>query len=43
MFDRVQKCYVKRLHLVFDNGLYNWKDFYQKVKAVFIHPLITPF
>ena len=36
MFDKKQKCCVKCIHLVTDDGLYNRKFFY-KVKIVFIH------
>ena len=38
MFDRKQKCFVKRNNLVIDDGLYNQKAFH-KLKAVFIYPL----
>ena len=34
MFDKKQKSCVKRLHLVTDDGLYDWKAFYT-VKNVF--------
>ena len=34
MFDKKQKCCVKRIHLVTDDGLYNRKAFYT-VKIVF--------
>ena len=37
MFDKKQKSYVKRIHLVTDDGLYDQKAFYI-VKIVFIHP-----
>ena len=37
MFDQKQKCWVKRIHLVTDDGLYDQKPFH-KVKIVFIHP-----
>ena len=40
MFGKKQKSSVKRIHLVTDDGLYNWKAFYT-VKIVFIHPLKT--
>ena len=38
MFDKKQKSCIKRIHLVTDDGLYEWKAFY-KVEIVFIHPL----
>ena len=38
MFDKRQKSSVKHIHLVNDDGLYDWKAFY-KVKIVFNHPL----
>ena len=34
MFDKKQKSCVKRIHLVTDDGLYDWKAFYT-VKIVF--------
>ena len=34
MFDKKQKSCVKQIHLVTDDGLYDWKAFY-KVKIVF--------
>ena len=39
MFDKKQKSYVKRIHLVTDDVLYDQKAFY-KVKIVFINPLL---
>ena len=38
MFDKKQKTCIKRIHLVTDDGLYDWKAFY-KVEIVFIPPL----
>ena len=38
MFDKKQKSFVKRIHLVTDGGLYDRKSFY-KVEIVFIHLL----
>ena len=38
MFDKKQKRFVKRIHLVTDGGLYDRKSFY-KVEIVFIHLL----
>ena len=38
MFDKKQKSYIKRIHLVTDDGLYDLKGFY-KVEIVFIPPL----
>ena len=36
MFDKKQKRWVKRIHLVTDDGLYDRKSF-SRVKIVFIH------
>ena len=35
MFNKKQKRYVKRIHLVTDDGLYDPKAFYYTVKIVF--------
>ena len=42
MFDKKQKRFVKRIHLVTDDGLYHRKAFYT-VKKVFICPLSGAF
>ena len=39
MFDKKQKSFVKRIHLVTDDGLSDWNAFYT-VKIVFLHPLL---
>ena len=38
MFDKKQKSWIKRIHLVTDDGLDDRKAFY-KVEIVFVHPL----
>ena len=38
MFDKKQKSCVKRIHLVTDDSLSDWKAF-NTVKIIFIHPL----
>ena len=38
MFDKKQKSFIKRIHLVTDDGLYDQKAF-EKVEIVYIHPL----
>ena len=38
MFDKKQKSYIKCIHLVTDDGLYNQKAIH-KVEIVFIHLL----
>ena len=42
MFDKNKKTFVKRIHLVIDDGLYDQKAFY-KVKIVFIDADIISF
>ena len=37
MFDKKRNSCVKRIYLVTDDGLYDWKAFYA-VKIVFIYP-----
>ena len=32
MFDKSKKVYVKRMHLVTDDGLYDWKAFFKEKK-----------
>ena len=38
MFDKKQKSFIKCIHLVTDDGLYDQKAF-EKVEIVYIHPL----
>ena len=38
MFNKKQKTYVKRIHLVTDDDIFDQKAFY-RVKMVFNHPL----
>ena len=41
MFDEKQKCCVKCIYLVTDDGLYD-RNAFCKVKIAFIHPLHLP-